>query len=451
METKRNFRRVDHAGTEGLEIKLGNVLSSEHLARYIVGSIKEVDLGKIYGKYAERGGAPYEPEMMLGLWIYGYATGKYSSRKIEAATYEEIPYMYIAGNMNPDHDTLNEFRKENLEEMKGVFVQVLLLAQAMGYLNLGDISIDGTKIHADASKSKAVSYKRLVEMQDRLAEEVEQLFKLAEEEIEGGFDVKNEIERRQGKLMSLAEAKAVLDARAAARYAQEEAEYEEKMALRAAKEKRTGKKTPGRTPKPPEPGARDKDQYNFTDPESRIMKNGNKQGYEQCYNGQAGVDHVSRLIVGNTLSNHPNDKLEAIPLIETIPPELGTPNAAALDNGYMSKTNIAELETRGIAPHIATGRASHHFDLDSLLAAEPEPPADDANHIVKMAYTLQTEAGKAIYKLRKSTVEPVFGIVKEIMGFRQFSLRGLTAAAGEWNLVCLAYNFKRLHKLGPLA
>ena len=181
------------------------------------------------------------------------------------------------------------------------------------------------------------------------------------------------------------------------------------------------------------------------------MKNGNKKGFEQCYNGQAAVDQASRLIVGNILSNRPNGKLDAIPVIDAIPQELGKPAAAALDNGYMSPTNIDELEERGITPYIATGRDSHHFDLDSLLTSELEPPLDNANHIVKMIYALNTEAGKAIYKLRKSTVEPVFGIIKEVMGFRQFSLRGLAAAAGEWNLVCLAYNLKRLHVMGALA
>lgn len=449
MKTKRKFRRADYEATEAIEIKLGDALPEDHLARFIVLLIGMLDLDEIYKKYGERGGEAYAPEVMLGLLVYGYATGKYSSRKIEKATREEIPYIYIAGNMNPDHDTVNEFRKQNLEEVKGLFVQILLIAHMMGHLELGDISIDGTKVHADASKSKAVSYGRIGAMEERLEQEIDELFRLAEEadQVSNKIDIDDEVGRRQEKLRNLAKAKAVIEARAAERHAQEQAEYDEKMADRTQKEKRTGKKTPGRTPKPPEPGPRDKDQYNYTDPESNIMKNGNKKGFEQCYNGQAAVEHKSRFIVGNMLSNHPNDKQEAIPVVDAIPTELGRPGTASLDNGYMSQSNITELEERGITPYIATGKDSHHVDLESLLADEPDPPPENSSHIVRMMYTLKTQTGQAIYKLRKSTVEPVFGIIKEIMGFRQFSLRGLSAAAGEWNLVCLAYNLKRLHIL----
>lgn len=177
------------------------------------------------------------------------------------------------------------------------------------------------------------------------------------------------------------------------------------------------------------------------------MKNGNNKAFEQSYNAQAAVEHESRLIVGHTLSNHPNDKQEAVPTAHSIPPELGRPQAAALDNGYFGPDAIAGLQAMGIEPYIAMGRDKHHVDLDSLLAGEPEPPPEQADYKVNMAYKLLTETGQAIYKLRKSTVEPVFGIIKEVMGFRQFSLRGLAAAAGEWTLVCLAYNLKRLHVL----
>lgn len=452
MKTKRKFKEADYKATEEVEIKLGDALPTDHLARYIVTVVGLLELSEIYGKYGDRGGKPYAPEVLLGLLLYGYATGTYSSRGIERGTYEQIPYRYISGNMNPDHDTLNEFRRKNLEELKGLFVQVLLMAHMMGYLKLGNISVDGTKVHADASKSKAVSYGRIGPMEERLTKEIERLFRLAEEADGRGddFDIDNEIQRRKSKLTNLTQAKAILDARAAERDAIAEAEYQEKLKARQEKEERTGKKSRGRKPKPPQRGPREKDQYNFTDPDSRIMKNGNKKGFEQCYNGQAAVDQASRLIVGNILSNRPNDKLEALPVVDAIPQELGRPDAAALDNGYMSATNINGLEEMGITPYIATGRDSHHFELDSLFMDEVEPPPEDANHIVQMIYALNTEVGKAIYKLRKSTVEPVFGIIKEVMGFRQFSLRGLAAAAGEWNLVCLAYNLKRLHVLGPL-
>ena len=450
MAKKRKFRQADYASTERTQITLGEALPEGHLARFIVGIVELLDLSEIYETYSDRGGMPYAPEVMLGLLLYGYATGVFSSRKIERATYEMIPFRYIAGNMHPDHDTINQFRQDHLTALKGLFVEVLLMAQFMGYVKLGNISIDGSKIHADASQSKAVSYGRIGRMEARLQEEIEALFGLAEQaesERPDDFDIDKEIGLRRGKMASLAQAKAVLDARAQERHAQEQADYERKMAARREKEQKTGKKSRGRKPKPPEPGARNKDQYNFTDPESRIMKNGNNKAFEQAYNAQAAVEHESRLIVGHTLSNHPNDKQEAVPTAQSIPPELGRPQAAALDNGYFGPDAIEGLDAMGIETYIALGRDKHHVGLDTLLAGEPEPPPDNADDKVNMAYKLLTQAGKAIYKQRKSTVEPVFGIIKEVMGFRQFSLRGLAAAAGEWTLVCLAYNLKRLHVL----
>lgn len=450
MAKKRKFRHADYEATEGIQISLGEALPEEHLARFIVGMIGLLDLGAIYGRYSERGGMPYAPEVLLGLLLYGYATGTFSSRKLERATHESIPFRYIAGNMHPDHDTINQFRKENLEALKGLFVQVLLMAHFMGYVKVGNISIDGSKIHADASKSKAVSYGRIEQMEKRLQQEIERLFALAEaaeSERPDDFDIDNEIGRRRKKMASLAQAKAVLDARARQRDAEAQADYERKLAARQEKEAKTGRKSQGRAPKKPKPGPRDKDQYNFTDPESRIMKNGNNSGFEQAYNAQAAVEHESRLIVGNTLSNHPNDKREGLPTVQAIPAELGRPDAAAMDAGYFGPATIQAFEAMGIDPHIAVSRESHHYDLLTRLAGEPEPPPPDADYKIKMLYKLRTEAGQALYKLRKSTVEPVFGIIKEVMGFRQFSLRGLTAADGEWNLVCLAYNLKRLHIL----
>jgi len=433
---------------ETIQITLGEALPADHLVRFIVSVVELLDLRAIYGQYSERGGLPYAPEVLLGLLLYGYATGTYSSRRLERATYESIPFRYIAGNIHPDHDTLNQFRKHNLETLKELFVQVLLLAHMMGYVKLGNISIDGSKIHADASKSQAVSYGRLVMMEQRLQQEIEELFARAEQvdaEPGDGVDIDEEIGRRRQQLADLAQAKAALEELARPRHAEEQAAYAQKMAERQAKEERSGKKTPGRPPKPPEPGPRDKDQYNFTDPESRIMKNGNNSGFEQAYNAQAAVDQASRLIVGNTLSNHPNDKQEGVATAQAIPSQLGTPAAAALDAGYFSPKTIQGLEDLGIEPYIAAGRERPHLDWQIQRDGEPEPPPDDADHQTKMRYKLHTAVGQAVYKLRKSTVEPVFGIIKEVMGFRQFSLRGLTAAAGEWNLVCLAYNLKRLY------
>ena len=331
-------------------------------------------------------------------------------------------------------------------------MQILVVAIELGMLELGNISLDGTKIHADASKSKAVSYKRLLELEPQLQAEVEQLFALAEkaegETIRTGMVIEDEAALRQEQLAQMAKAKAVLEARAEVRYELEKAEYEAKLREREAKEKARGRKLGGRKPKPPSPGPRDKDQYNFTDPDLPIMKNSNNQGFDQHYNAQAAVDQSSILIVGNTLSNHPNDKQEAVPTLEAIPTEqIGQPDGAALDNGYFSQANIEAFESRGVEPYIATGRESHHQSWQEFFAGQPDPPAEDASPKEKMAYKLKTEIGQAIYRLRKSTVEPVMGIIKEVLGFRQFSLRGLVKAAGEWNLVCIAFNLKRMHTL----
>ncbi|MCB0069832.1 MAG: transposase [Caldilineaceae bacterium] len=450
MSKKRKFKRADYEATAKTQITLGEALPEDHLARFVARIIGLLDLSEIYAKYGDRGGMPYAPEVLLGLLLYGYATGTFSSRKLEKATYESIPYRYLAGNMHPDHDTINQFRKENLVTLKGLFVQVLVLAYILGHVRLGNISIDGSKLHADASKSKAVSYGRILVLEKRLQQEIDELFALAEQADSAppdDFDIDDEIGRRTKKLADLAQAKAVLEAMAQQRHVEEQAEYERKLAERQAQEAQTGKKTPGRPLEPPPPGPRDKDQYNFTDPESRIMKNGNSQGFEQAYNAQAAVEHESRLIVGNTLSNHPNDKQEGAATAQAIPSQLGIPQAAALDAGYFSAETIAALDAMGIDPYIAVTREHHHPDWRTLWAGEPGPPPEGAGHKVKMLYKLRIEAGKAIYRVRKSTVEPVFGIIKEVMGFRQFSVRGLTAAAGEWNLVCLAYNLKRLHIL----
>jgi hypothetical protein len=397
------------------------------------------------------GGEAFAPEILLGLLFYGYATGVFSSRKIEKATYEIIPFRFIAGGWHPDHDTVANFRKTFLPHIVALFAQVLVIAHELGYLKLGNISLDGSKIHADASKSKAVSYGRLLKLEAQLRAEVEELMALGEQadqdELPEGLDIELEVAFRQERLVNLAQAKAVLETRAQERYEAEQAEYEAKLRAREEKARQKGRKPRGRAPKPPVPGPRAKDQYNFTDPESRIMKNSNNDGFDQHYNAQAAVDQDSLLIVANGLSNHPVDTAEAIPTLGTIPAELGRLQAVAMDRNYFSPHNIQALEALGIDPYIATGREPHHRSWRSFFAETPAPPPDDASPIVKMAYKLRTEVGQTIYRLRKCTVEPVIGIIKEVLGFRQFSLRGLAAAAGEWCLVCLAWNLKRLHVL----
>src|SRR6266700_500419 len=415
MSMKRTFKTVDYDQALDLTVRLGDCLPPDHLARFVVDSVAQLDLSALYAQYGTRGGEPYAPEVLLGLLLYGYATGVFSSRKIERATYEAVPFRFIAGNLHPDHETLATFRRTFLPDLKELFVQVLLLAQEAGVLKLGTISLDGTKVHADASKRKAVSYKRLLEVEAQLRTEVEELFALSEQsdqpEVPDGLVVRDQ------------------------------------MARRAERERTTGRRPGGRPPTPPVPGPRDGDQYNFTDPESRIMKSSTHAGFEQDYNAQVAVDQASLLIVGWALSNQPNDSQEAEPTLAAIPSAIGTPEAAALEAGYFGPATLQACAKRDIEPYIATGRDPHHPSWQQRFAPVPDPPPEDDSSQVKMAYKLRTALGKAIYGARKCTVEPVLGIIKEVLGFRQFSLRGVLAAAGEWCLVCLAFNLKRFHAL----
>jgi len=443
----RRFKMVDYEKALDQTVTIRDVLPPDHLARFIARVILLLDLSAIYAQYAPVGGEAYAPELLLGLLFYGYATGVFSSRKIEKATYESIPFRFLAGGWHPDHDTIANFRKTFLPEITSLFAQVLVIAHELGVLKLGTISVDGSKVHADASKSHAVSYGRLLQMERRLSAEVAELIALGEtadqEGLPEGMDLEFEIALREERLLNLEQAKVVLEARAEERHQAEKAEHEAKVREREEKAKRTGRKPGGRPPQPPKAGPRAKDQYNFTDPDSRIMKNSNNKGFDQHYNVQVAVEQECRLIVSNTLSNHASDREEAIPTVDAIPTQIGRPKAAALDNGYWSPTNVEKLLERSIEPFIATGRDSHNQSWRERFAQQLEPPAEDARLIVEMAYKLRTEIGKRLYGLRKSTVEPV--IIKETLGFRQFSLRGLLAAAGEWCLVCLAYNLKRMH------
>jgi transposase len=447
----RKFQTADYEATLNSTVTLRECLPPDHLARFIVDVITHLDLSAIYAHYSPRGGEAIAPEILLGVLFYGYATGTFSSRKIERAPYESMPFHFLAGGLHPDHDTIANFRKTFLQELKDLFVHILLYAQELGGLTLGNISLDGTKIHADASKGSAISYKRLLELASQLRMEVDTLFALTEHaeqtEIPEGLVIADEIAFRHERLVNLAKAKAVLETRAQERSEAEQAAYDAKVHERAAKARQTGSNPRGRPPTPPTPGPQAKDQDKFTDPESRIMKNSNNAGFDQHYNAPAAVEQDSFLIVANTLSNHPNDQAEAIPPLDALPLALGLPKAGALDNGYFSATTIAAMEARDIEPYIATGRTPHHPSGLAYFAQQPTLPPADASPKVHMAYKLQTEIGGAIYRLRKCTVEPVLGIIKDILGFRQFSLRGLWAAAGEWCLVCMAFNLKRLHTL----
>src|SRR5579872_647176 len=442
MVMSRPFTTVDYEATLKSSVRLGDCLPEDHLARYGVDMVSQLDLSRLYARYGKRGGAAYAPEILVGLLFYAYATGVFSSRKIEQGTGETAAFRYLAGNLSPDHDTIATFRKNFLPELRDLFVQILLLAQEMGVLEWGNISLDGTKIHSDASKSRAVSYKRLLELESKLPAEVNELFALAEKAdnqsaTPEGMNLPEEIARREDRLARLAQAKVALEARAKERYAFEQAAYEAKQRERQSHQERTGKNPQGRPPAPPMPGPKDKDQSNFTDPDSRIMKNSRDDGFDQHYNAQAAVDQKALLIVGCSVSNHPNDQGEVEPTVGRIPPALGVPAAAALDTGYFSAANVALLEGRGIDPFLAPGRDLHNPGWQAYFAQAGDPPPETASLREKRAYKLLTGRGKSLYRLRKCPLEPVIGQIKAVMGFRPFSLRGLPAVGGEWCLVCL--------------
>jgi len=427
-------------------------LPERHLARFIVDIVSQLNLRPLAETYAGKGLRAYHPEILLSLLFYGYATGVFSSRKIEKATYDSVAFRFISTNTHPDHDTIASFRKRFLKQLKPLFVQILMLAREMGLLKLGKVSLDGTKIKANASKHHALSWDHACKLEQQLQTEVNELMRLAEqadsEEIPDGMDIPEELCRRQDRLDAIAKAKVIIEERAAQRYAQEQKEYEDKVGKRRAKAQDTGKKPRGRDPKPPEPGPRKKDQVNLTDEESRIMPTSDK-GFVQAYNAQAAVDADTMLIVESHISQATNDKQEITPTLAflgQLPEKLGKVDIMMADAGYYSDDNSASCERSGIEPYIPPNRDKHNQPLAERFIDPPALP-EDAEPIDKMRNKLKTVKGRKVYAQRKSTIEPVFGIIKHVLGFRQFFLRGLEAVTGEWTLVSMAWNMKRMFAL----
>jgi transposase len=429
-------------------------LPEAHLARYVVDVVEGLDLSALERAYAGRGSEAYHPATLLSLLIYGYATGTFSSRKIERATFDSLAFRYIACNRHPDHDTLATFRKRFGQEFQSAFVQVLQVARENQLSRFGTVSLDGTKIHANASRHSALSYGHAEKIEAHLKSEVQELLALAEaadqSSVPDGVNLPDEIKRREDRLAAIATAKAKIEARAKERYDQEQAEYEAKMAARAEKEAATGKKSGGKPPTPPEAGPRADDQINLTDEESRIMKVAGG-GFEQCYNAQAVVDTESMLILAPHVTQATNDKEQVAPMVEKVrsnPEGLNRPDTWLADTGYYSEKNVVTCVAAGMEPLIAVKRDEHHPGWRERFT-EPAPLAVKASAVDAMKHALKTKAGRVAYALRKQTVEPVFGIIKSVMGFRQFLLRGLESVRNEWTLVCLAWNLKRMAVLRP--
>jgi transposase len=449
------FVNIDHDTPMLLPPDLRDWVAPDHMVHFIMDAVGALDLSRARVNQRGTGNAQYPPSMMLGLLIYCYATGTFASRRIETLTYENVAVRYLCADTHPDHDSICKFRRENKDLLAGAFHQVLELAVRARVLQVGDITvaIDGTKILANASKHSAVSYGHAVEQMQLASEQISELLAKAENAdstpLQDGLTIPGEIKRREDRMAKLGEAKRVMEERAKERLLEEKAQYEEKLAARQAKEEATGKKPRGKAPEPPKEGPRDKDQYNFTDPESRIMKAGG--GFEQCYNAQAAVEVTTMLIVGEEVTDQANDKQQLVPTLAAVSPVVNQVAAVLVDSGYYGENAVQTVESAERPPivYAAMNRQSHGRGVAQLEARDdPPPPPPDASVAERMAHRLDTAQGKEIYGLRKQTVEPVFGIIKQAIGFRRFLLRGKAKVGLEWTLVTTSYNLKRLFNLG---
>ncbi len=426
-------------------------LPEDHLARFILDIVEQLDLRAIFDKYNNKGTQAYSPRMLVSLLFYGYATGVFSSRKLERGTYDSVALRFVAANTHPDHDTIANFRRRFHVELAQLFQQVLLFAHGAGVLRLGTVSLDGSKIKANASKHKALSYQHACKLEEEIRGQIAELLARAEAadqvDLPDGMSLPEELARREQRLAAIAKAKEEIERRAAERHAVEQQEYEEKLAARKDKVKKSGKKPGGRGPTPPTSGPSGKDQVNLTDPESRIMPKG--KNFKQAYNGQAAVDVDSLLIVSERMTQHANDKEELEPMLKKLselPVILGSVRNLLADSGYFSERNVRACLSSGIEPYIAPERTPHNQSAFNRFMEPLGPcPAVEFDPVGNMRHRLKTKAGKCLYALRKNTVEPVFGILKSILGLRQLSMRGLKFTASEWSIACTAWNMKRLH------
>jgi transposase len=454
------FVNLDRQTPMLLPCDLRDWVPADHIVHFILDAVEELPLSHFHVNHRGTGSEQYPPSMMLALLIYSYATGRFGSRTIEAATYSDVAVRYLCANTHPDHDSICAFRTANEAAFRAAFVSVLQLAHHLRLTQVGTVSVDGTKIQANASKHAAVSYQRAGEMITQLELEVQELMERAQQaqarETQETLDIPAELVRREKRVAALQQARQVIEERAREMAAAQQPQYEAKVAARK-QQRDEGKKPRGKDPTPPNPTPDPKAQFNFTDPESRIMKAGSGQHFEQAYNAQAAVDEAM-LIVGHRVSDAPNDKQELVATVAAISAVVAPEVKAVLaDSGFYSEAAVRAVEQKpdgtstGMRVYAAVEKHSHHKSVADLLPQlEPTAPGPEANAQEVMAHRLQTAAGKALYKLRKQTVEPVFGIIKEVMGFRQFLLRGRAKVGLEWTLVCVSYNLKRMFGLKNL-
>jgi len=438
-------------------------LPEGHLALFLSDVVDHaLDLTPILATYETgdgRGQPPYHPALLVKLLVYGYCTGKPSSRKIEQATYEEVPYRVLAANQHPDHDSIAAFRQTHLAALAGLFTQVLALCQQAGLVKLGHVALDGTKMLANASKHKAMSYGRMGEAERQLAQEVAALLAQAQQvdaaedaqygKGRRGDELPAELARRESRLAKLREAKAALEGEARAEAAAAATVAQAKLAERERTAETTGRKPTGRPPRVPDPTQatpKPKAQRNFTDPESRIMKDGATKSFVQAYNAQAAVDSAAQIIVAAAVTQDANDKQQLVPMLTQVVTNAGeTPAIASADSGYFSAAAVTAEALAGIELYVAPDRQKHGEAPGPVPVPVPE---DGTTAIAAMRAKLQTAAGHAVYALRKAIVEPVFGQIKDTRGFRRFSFRGTLKVRAEWLLICLTHNLLKLFRAG---
>lgn len=450
------FKTVDRDTPMFLPPDLREWVPEDDLVHFVIQAVERLPLSTFAVNPKGTGDAQYPPHMMLALLIYCYANGIFSSRRIERATYRDVAVRYLTANLHPDHDSICTFRRRNLEAIAAAFVDVLELARELKLLKLGTVSLDGTHIKANASKDKNLTYERAQQLREQLQMDVDALLAQAEQADTNEQDpqaLPEELARRRKLLEKMDQAVAQLEQRARARAAAEQADYQRKLAER---EQRPGS-AKGPVPKPPKATPEPDEQINLTDPDARLMRKNKREGYTQSYNAQAVVDaEGSQLIVGQRLSPCASDAGEMQPDLESIPETLGQPTAALADCGYVNKDAFERLADQRpdlelyVSVHREDAHAERRYDYRPLDKIKPPKKITDPA-LVAMADKLKTEEGRAIYRKRACTVEPVFGVIKAAMGFRQFLLRGLKKVSGEWALVCLAYNLKRMHTLRQAA
>jgi transposase len=451
------FKNVDRNTPMLLPPDLRDWVAEDDLVHFVLEAVERLPLGEF--KYNQRGTGDrqFPPHMMFALLIYSYANGIFSSRKIERATYRDLAVRYLTANNHPDHDTICKFRRENFAAVSKAFVDVLELATELKLLKLGKISLDGTHIKASASIDQNVTYKRACEIREQLQLDVKELMKRAESADESDEDAQKlpkEIARREKLAEKMNRAIDELKERAKKRDEKARAAFEEKLAERERKEKEAGKKPGGPVPKPPKAGPENSnEQVNLNDPDARIMRKNKRAGFTQSYNAQAAVDaDGSQLIVGQHVSQSASDSTELEKGVVSVPEEVGKPSAVLSDAGYVNADAIERIETElGVEVYCSVHRedahSERHYDYRPKKQTERPPRKVKDPRLVAMQAKLRTEEGKAIYGLRNHTVETAFGIIKSVMGYREFMLRGLEKVSGEWNLVCLSYNLKRMHRL----